>query len=120
MWREKSTGNILKEGSSWVDVNGTTHPRNWHIWSRTDKEAAGLEELTPDPIPDGRTWWYTQEADGKVKKTAKDLDDKNATDVNGNLLKNEKGKQVINRGVRTILIEEVKHQQGNLLAQKKQ
>jgi hypothetical protein len=117
MWREKSTGNILKEGSSWVDVNGTTHPRNWHIWSRTDKEAAGLEELTPDPIPDGRTWWYTQEADGKVKKTAKDLDDKNATDVNGNLLKNEKGKQVINRGVRTILIEEVKHQQGNLLAQ---
>ena len=45
MWREKSTNSLVKEGSSWVDANGIRHPRNWHIWSKADKEAAGLEEL---------------------------------------------------------------------------
>jgi hypothetical protein len=117
MWREIETGKIVREGSSWVDANDIRHPRNWHIWSADKKEDMGLEELTPDPIPDGRTWWYTQDEAGKVTKTAKKLDDENATDKDGNLLKDDKGRQLINRGVRTILIEEVKHQQGNLLAQ---
>jgi hypothetical protein len=80
MWREKSTGNIVREGSSWTDTNGIVHPRNWHIWSSSEKTSAGLEELTPDPIPNNITWWFTQDAAGKVSKTAKDLDDKT---VNG-------------------------------------
>jgi len=104
MWREKSTGNLVNEGSSWVDANGITHPRNWHIWSEDEKKAAGLEELTPDPLPDARTWWYTQDAAGKVTKTAKSL-----TDVTTD--------GVVTLGVKSVLINNVKSQQGSLLAQ---
>ena len=104
MWREKSTGTIIREGSSWVDANNIKHPRNWHIWSKTEKEAIGLEELTPDPLPDARTWWYTQDSAGKVTKTAKNL---NNVTANG----------IVTLGVKATLIYEVKHQQGGLLAQ---
>jgi len=104
MWREIETGKIVREGSSWVDANGIKHPRNWHIWSADEKKAAGLEELIPDPIPNSITWWWTQDADGKVTKTAKDLDDKT-----------ENG--TVTFGVKSGLIDQVKKQQGNFLAQ---
>ena len=104
MWREKSTGNIVREGSSWTDANGITHPRTWHIWSSSEKTSAGLEELTPDPIPNRITWLFTQDEAGKVSKTARDLADKT---VNGE----------VQLGVKSTLINEVKHQQGNLLTQ---
>ena len=117
MWREKSTGNLVKEGSSWIDANGITHPRNWDIWSIDDKKAAGLEELTPDPIPNDATWWWSMDPAGKVTKKAKNLDDVNATDADtGELLKDDKGNQVVPLGVKSVLVNTVKHQQGSLLA----
>ena len=118
MWKEIKTGNIIKEGSSWISADGIKHPRNWHIWSEDDKKLAGLEEIIPDPIPNDRTWWYTQNADGTVTKKAKKLDDENVTDPDtGELKKDHKGNQVINYGVKSVLIEEVKYQQGSLLSQ---
>ena len=118
MWREIKTGKIIREGSSWVDVNRIKHPRNWHIWSADEKKAAGLEEIIPDPIPNSITWWWTQDVDGKVTKTAKELDDVNATNaITGELLKDEKGNQVITLGVKSTLLDQVKHQQGNFLSQ---
>jgi len=118
MWREIETGKVIREGSSWVDVNSIRHPRNWHIWSADKKEAMGLEELTPDPIPNSITWWFTQDAAGKVTKTAKELDDVNATNpITGELLKDEKGNQRVTLGVKSTLLDQVKHRQGGLLAQ---
>ena len=117
MWREIETGNLVREGSSWTDANSVRHPRNWHIWSADEKKAAGLEELTPDPIPNSITWWFTQDAAGKVTKTAKKLDDENTTDENGNLVKDDKGKQRVTLGIKSVLIDQVKHRQGSLLAQ---
>ena len=117
MWREIETGNIIKQGSSWKDANGITHPRNWHIWNEDEKKAAGLEELTPDPIPNNITWWFTQDEAGKVTKTARNLDDENTTDENGNLVKDDKGNQRVNRGVKFGLIKQLKNQQGGLLSQ---
>jgi hypothetical protein len=118
MWREIETGKIVREGSSWVDANDIRHPRNWHIWSEDEKKAAGLEELTPDPIPNSITWWFTQDAAGKVTKTAKELDDVNATNpITGELLKDEKGNQRVTLGVKSVLIDQVKHRQGSLLTQ---
>ena len=81
MWREVETGNIIREGSSWISADGIKHPRNWHIWSEDEKKLAGLEEIIPDPIPNDITWWYTQNVDGTVTKKAKKLDDENATDT---------------------------------------
>jgi len=104
MWREKSTGNLVREGSSWVDANGIRHPRNWHIWSKADKEAAGLEELTPDPIPNDATYLWSMDPAGKVTKTAKNLNDVTTDGV-------------VTLGVKSVLISKVKSQQGSLLAQ---
>ena len=118
MWREIETGNLVNAGSAWKDANGITHPRNWHIWSADEKKAAGLEEIIPDPIPNRITWWFTQDAAGKGTKTAKKLDDVNATDVDtGELLKDDRGNPVINFGVKSTLIDQVKKQQGAFLAQ---
>jgi len=117
MWREIETGNIIREGSSWKDANNIRHPSNWHIWSEAEKKAAGLEEIIPDSIPNEITWSFTQDEAGKVTKIAKKLDDENTTDENGNLVKDDKGNQRITRGVKSVLIERVKHQQGSLLSQ---
>jgi len=117
MWREIETGNTVNAGSSWTDANGIKHPRNWHIWSEDEKKAAGLVELIPDPIPNRITWSFTQDADGKVTKNAKKLDDENVKDQDGNLLKDEKGNQRVTLGVKSTLIDQVKHQQGSFLAQ---
>tara|TARA_R100000734_G_C3215114_1_gene28757 strand:- start:20 stop:502 length:483 start_codon:yes stop_codon:yes gene_type:complete len=32
----------IREGFSWTDNNGITHPYNWSIWSNEEKTAAGL------------------------------------------------------------------------------
>ena len=117
MWREIETGNIIKPGSSWKDANGITHPRNWQIWSEDEKKAVGLEELIPDPIPNSITWSFTQDEAGKVTKKPRNLEDENAKDENGNLLKDDKGRQRVLRGVRSTLISTVKSQQGDLLSQ---
>ena len=116
MWHEIETGKIIREGSSWKDANGITHPRNWHIWSEDEKKAAGLVELIPDPIPNSLTWSFTQEANGKVTKIAKKLDDDDVKDADGKLLKDAKGNQVVTLGVKSTLINKVKHQQGNFLS----
>jgi hypothetical protein len=103
MWREVETGNLIREGSSWISANGIKHPKNWHIWSEDEKKSAGLEEIIPDPIPNDITWWYTQDADGTVTKKAKNLND---VTENG----------VVILGVKSIIIERVKSQQESLLA----
>ena len=33
----------IREGFSWTDNNGVTHPYNWSIWSDEEKTAAGLK-----------------------------------------------------------------------------
>jgi len=117
MWHEIETGKIIREGSSWKDANGITHPRNWHIWSEDEKKAMGLVELIPDPIPNSLTWSFTQDEAGKVTKKAKNLDDVDGKDKDGNLLKDHKGNQRVTLGVKSVLIDQVKHQQGSRLAQ---
>ena len=103
MWREVESGNLIREGSSWISADGVKHPSNWHIWSEDEKKLAGLEEIIPDPIPNGVTWWYTQDVDGTVTKKAKNLND---VTENG----------VVILGVKSIIIERVKSQQESLLA----
>ena len=93
MW--KYNGTTIREHKSWTDDDGIKHPSNWHIWSADDKAAHGLIEVTPETPPDSRLYTWGYEADGvTISKTAKALD-----------------------GVKISLKEEVKVQQGGLLAQ---
>ena len=113
----KYSGRTIKPGRSWTDDNGITHPSNWHIWSADDKAAAGVTEVVEETPPDSRLYIWSMGTDGKISKTAKNLVDEDAKDSGGNLLKDEKGNQAINFGVKTTLKNEVKSQQGSLLAQ---
>jgi len=113
----KYSGRTIRPGRSWTDDNGITHPSNWHIWSADDKAAAGVTEIVEETPPDSRLYTWSMGADGKISKTAKNLADEDAKDSSGNLLKDEKGNQVIIFGVKTTLKNEVKSQQGSLLAQ---
>ena len=103
MW--KYSGRTIREHKAWTDDNGITHPRNWHIWSPSDKAAAGLTEVTQETPPDSRLYTWGYKADGvTIVKTAKALADVGSGD---DLVK----------GVKTTLKEGVKSQQGSLLAQ---
>ena len=115
MWKYGSK--TIREHKSWTDDNGVTHPKNWHIWSAADKEAAGLVEVIPDSPPDSRLYNWSQNADGTISSTAKPLEDVNEVDENGDPLLDDDGVQVVTLGVKSALKAEVKAQQGSLLAQ---
>jgi hypothetical protein len=96
-----------------VDVafnhNDINYPANWlRLSTKAEKEAIGISEVADDPVYDSRFYW----GDG----TAKALDDVNAKDDKGNLLKNEDGSQMVIQGVKSILKAQEKETAGSLLA----
>ena len=96
-----------------VDVafthNDIQYPANWlRLTTKAEKEAIGITEVADDPVYDSRFYW----GDG----TAKALDDVNEKDKDGNLLKDEKGNQVVTLGVKSVLKAQEKTTAGFLLA----
>ena len=96
-----------------VDVafshNDIQYPANWlRLTTKAEKKAIGITEVADDPVYDSRFYW----GDG----TAKALDDVNAKDEDGNLLKDENGNQVVIQGVKSILKAQEKATAGSLLA----
>ena len=96
-----------------VDVafshNDIQYPANWlRLSTAEEKTAIGITEVADAPIYDSRFYW----GDG----TAKALDDVNAKDEEGNLLKNSDGSQMVILGVKSVLKAEEKVTAGTLLA----
>jgi len=96
-----------------VDVafthNNIQYPANWlRLSTAEEKTALGITEVADTPTYDSRFYW----GDG----TAKTLDDVNAKDKDGNLLKDENGNQVVTLGVKSILKAQEKDTAGSLLA----
>ena len=115
MW--KYNGRHIKEGKAWTDDNGIQHPANWHVWTEQEKEAAGLTWLTLDTPPDSRLYNWNQNSDGTITSTAKAIEDVNEVDSTGNPILDEDGNQLITKGVKSNLIQQVKTQQASLLSQ---
>lgn len=110
-------GRTIKEGKAWTDDNGIQHPANWHVWSKQEKEAIGLVEVIPQTPPDSRLYRWSQNTDGTITSTPKELEDVLVTDPDtGSPVLDEKGNQLVQFGVKTQLINEVKSQQGSLLS----
>ena len=96
-----------------VDVafshNDIQYPANWlRLSTAKEKTAIGITEVADAPTYDSRFYW----GDG----SAKALDDVNATDEEGNLLKDENGDQVIILGLKSVLKAQEKVTAGSLLA----
>ena len=105
MWTYQ--GKHIKEGRSWVNADGITHPTSWGRWSDADKTAAGLVWAN-DPAPfDNRFWW---DAD-----TPKALDDVNAVDEDGNPVLDIDGEQMVTLGLKSQWKATIKRQAGGLL-----
>ena len=96
-----------------VDVafshNDIQYPANWlRLSTAQEKKDLGITEVADAPTYDSRFYW----GDG----TAKALDDENAKDKDGNLLKNEDGSQMVIQGVKSVLKAQEKATANSLLA----
>ena len=104
IFKHEPTGQTLRVGKGWKDENSIQHPPNWYIWSAEDKAAAGVTEIVLESPPDSRLYTWSQNRDGTINKTAKDLDDSGSGDT-------------LVLGVKSNLKETVNGQQGSLLGQ---
>ena len=102
-------GNPLAVDVAFKTSDGTQYPANWlRLATAQEKTDLGISEIADPTVYDSRFY----NGDG----TAKALDDVNATDENGNLLKDENGNQVVTLGVKSILKAQEKVTAGSLLA----
>ena len=90
-------------------VGDINYPANWlRLSTAQEKKDLGITEVADAPTYDSRFYWGNG--------TAKALDDVNATDEEGNLLKNEDGSQMVIQGVKSVLKAQEKVTAGSLLA----
>jgi len=90
-------------------VGDINYPANWlRLASADEKAALKITEVADDPVYDNRFY----NGDG----SAKELDDVDAKDQAGNLLKNPDGTQMIILGVKSVLKSQEKATAGSLLA----
>ena len=113
----KCNGKTIRPGQQFVDADGTTHPGSWYTYSVERKAAIGITEIVQETPPDSRLYNWSQNADGTISSTAKELGDIDVVDENGDPVLDDDDVQVVQLGVQSNLIAEVKSQQGSLLAQ---
>jgi hypothetical protein len=90
-------------------VGDINYPANWlRLSSAQEKKDLGITEVADAPVFDGRFY----NGDG----SAKELDDVDAKDEDGNLLKNPDGSQMVIQGVKSVLKAQEKVTAGTLLA----
>ena len=105
----KLDGKPLTVDVAFTTSDGTQYPANWLRLSTADeKTALGITEVADDPVYDSRFY--------NGSGVAKALDDVNATDENGDLIKNEDGSQMVIQGVKSVLKAQEKTTAGSLLA----
>lgn len=111
-------GQTIRPGKAWTDQNGVTHPASWHTYSAERKAELGITEIVQQPHPDSRLYTWSYNDDGTVNSTPKALEDTPDVDENGTpIIDPNTMTQTVTPGVKSVLIAEVKAQQGALLAE---
>lgn len=101
-------GKQLREGRGWADADGIQHPANWaSAWTPQEKVYKGLVWVDPEPTFDPRFYWSAG--------VPKALEDVAEVDELGEPLLDEKGQQVITKGLKSVAIEKVKQQAKGLI-----
>ena len=115
MWKYNSK--TIQEGRAWIGVAGIQNSPQWHLWTVEEKEAAGLEEFTPERPPDSRLYTWSQNADGTIDSMPKALDDALMVSGEGTPVLDADGNQCVAVGVKSTLKLQVKEEQGQLLSE---
>jgi hypothetical protein len=99
----------LKVGSPWIDDDGIQHPYNWATsWSADDLKKWNITvEADEDNSFDSR--FYSS------KGVEKSLSDTYVTDLDGNVLKDEDGNNLLNVGLKNYWINQTKKRANELL-----
>jgi hypothetical protein len=110
-------GKIVRVGKAWTSVDGIQHPSNWNNWTDEEKAAAGLTNDTSlDPKPyDNRFYWgWNGDKTALIERSLADI---NEVDSEGNPILDEKGNQIITRGLKYNAIQQVKRTASDKLSQ---
>ena len=102
-------GKVIRVGRGWTDAEGVKHPATWNRWTDAEKTTHGLvwdQSLQPVPF-DNRFYWSAG--------VAKALDDVNEVDTEGNPILDERGNQVITRGLKYNAVQQTKATAAGLL-----
>ena len=117
IFKHKPTGKTIRPDKSWKDERGVLHASNWQIWDADYKTSMGIVEIVLESPPDSRLYNWSHKDDGTINKTAKALTDVNSVDRDGKPVLDADGNQRITWGVKSLLKQAVKKQQGSLLSQ---
>ena len=104
MW--KLGDKIIREGKSFTDNNGVTHPQTWARWTNDEKKAAGLTFVADPKTWDNRFYsgWDAEEKN-LIERA---IDDKESVDDDGNKIKDENGNVMIKEGLKSVAIRNCK------------
>ena len=100
-------GKTLRAGVGFTDADGIQHPPNWAKWSEAEKIAYGLVWVEPDAPYDNRFYWALG-----IPRASEDAAE---VDEDGLPLLDEKGIQVITKGLKSNAIDVAKQQAAGLL-----
>lgn len=105
----KYSGRVLRQGKSWTDNDGVTHPAQWATaWTDEEKAAKGIV-WEDDPAPfDNRFYWSAG--------VEKNIDDVAEVDQDGQAVLDEDGVQVVTKGLKSNAIAQTKVTAGSLLS----
>ena len=117
----------MPKGNKGITLNSVQYPAAiYTLWSETERNAIGIYTVEIDETNKKHEEWYINTnityafSGGKVKgtygtATARAIADADATDDDGNKLKDEDGNQIINYGLKTIKKRMIDNQCAGLL-----
>lgn len=129
MWALVNSGQVVAiyNQPKTITIDGIQHPKNiFTVWSKAQLKTIGIYEYVEvGANPNSDFYWVgnativVDDAAGTVTKTyannAKNLDDVNEVDENGDPLLDERGNQIVTLGLKSIAKAKVKSQAADLL-----
>ena len=97
---------VIREGKSWKDSSGVTHPQTWARWTDEEKKAAGLTFVADPKTWDNRFYsgWDAEEKN----LIERSINDTESVDDDGNKIKDENGNVMIKEGLKSVAIRNCK------------
>ena len=105
---------IIREGKSFTDNNGVTHPGVWARWTDDKKKAMGLTFVADPKTHDNRFYWgWNADETSLIERNIADV---NEVDAEGKAILDQDGNQVVTLGLKSIAIASTKEKAGGILS----